>query len=149
MSSSLFPLLPEHEELLGPVDAVAGVLDRPRDAVEEGSTSGVSTINSTKSAKLLHDLHHSKHCHLLQDNLQATRVENLRSASNVLFYCQHRCSTALIGWSAKNKERLVKVTFVSLILTVKPICQSNLFYSTKERTKEAAPLFQLAIFRPS
>lgn len=73
---------PEHEELLGPVDAV--VLDRPRDAVEEGSTSGVSTINSTKSAKLLRDLHHSKHCHLLQDNLQAARVENLRSASSGL-----------------------------------------------------------------
>lgn len=76
----------EHEELLGPVDAVAGVLERPHDPVEEGSTSGVSTINSTKSAKLLHDLHHSKHCHLLQDNLQATRVENRRSASDVLFF---------------------------------------------------------------
>lgn len=75
----------EHEELLGPPEAVAAVLDRPRDAVEEGSTSGVSTINSTKSAKLLHDLHHSKHCHHLQDNLQASRVENLRSAPSLLF----------------------------------------------------------------
>ncbi|KAK8378621.1 hypothetical protein O3P69_009370 [Scylla paramamosain] len=71
-------LSPEHEELLGPAEAVGGVLERPRDAVEEGSTSGVSTINSTKSAKLLRDLHHSKHCHHLQDNLQASRVENLR-----------------------------------------------------------------------
>lgn len=78
---SFVSVSPEHEELLGPVDAV--VLDRPRDAVEEGSTSGVSTINSTKSAKMLHDLHRSKHCHLLQDSLQATRVENLRSASLV------------------------------------------------------------------
>lgn len=68
----------EHEELLGPAEAVGGVLEQPRDAVEEGSTSGVSTINSTKSAKLLRDLHHSKHCHHLQDNLQASRVENLR-----------------------------------------------------------------------
>ena len=70
----------EHEELLGPAEAVAAVLDRPRDVVEEGSTSGVSTINSTKSAKLLRDLHHSKHYHHLQDNFQASRVENIRSA---------------------------------------------------------------------
>ena len=49
-----------------------------RDLVEEGSTSGVSTINSTKSAKLLHDYHHSKYCSLIQDSLQATRAENLR-----------------------------------------------------------------------
>ncbi|KAK8726777.1 hypothetical protein OTU49_010049, partial [Cherax quadricarinatus] len=68
--------------MLGPGDGGAGVLiggpDRPRDLVEEGSTSGVSTINSTKSAKLLHDFHHSKHCHHLQESLQATRIENLR-----------------------------------------------------------------------
>lgn len=75
-------LSPEHDILLDRSEGVAGVRvpgpDRPQDLVEEGSTSGVSTINSTKSAKLLHDFHHSKHCHQLQESLQATRAENLR-----------------------------------------------------------------------
>ncbi|KAK7019358.1 Mitogen-activated protein kinase kinase kinase 5 [Halocaridina rubra] len=75
-------LSPEHEILLGSADGGAGVLvgapGRARDAIEEGSTSGVSTINSTKSANALHDFHHSKHCHQLQEALQATRSENLR-----------------------------------------------------------------------
>ncbi|XP_069957702.1 mitogen-activated protein kinase kinase kinase 15 isoform X3 [Cherax quadricarinatus] len=79
---AIMVLSPEQDILLGPGDGGAGVLiggpDRPRDLVEEGSTSGVSTINSTKSAKLLHDFHHSKHCHHLQESLQATRIENLR-----------------------------------------------------------------------
>ncbi|XP_068222744.1 mitogen-activated protein kinase kinase kinase 15 isoform X2 [Palaemon carinicauda] len=74
-------LSPEHEILLGSAEG-GGVLvggpGRPRDAIEEGSTSGVSTINSTKSANVLHDFHHSKHCHQLQESLQATRAENLR-----------------------------------------------------------------------
>ncbi|KAK4320970.1 hypothetical protein Pmani_008223 [Petrolisthes manimaculis] len=71
-------LSPEHEILLGP-DA-GGMLGGGggRDVVEEGSTSGVSTINSTKSARVLHDFHHSKHCHQLQESLQATRADNLR-----------------------------------------------------------------------
>nr|XP_045590226.1 mitogen-activated protein kinase kinase kinase 15-like isoform X3 [Procambarus clarkii] len=75
-------LSPEQDILVGPGEGAAGVLvggpDRPRDLAEEGSTSGVSTINSTKSAKLLHDFHHSKHCHHLQESLQVTRTENLR-----------------------------------------------------------------------
>ncbi|KAG7174571.1 Mitogen-activated protein kinase kinase kinase 15-like [Homarus americanus] len=75
-------LSPEQDILLGHGEGSAGVPaagpDQPRDLVEEGSTSGVSTINSTKSAKLLHDFHHSKHCHHLQESLQATRTENLR-----------------------------------------------------------------------
>ncbi|CAL4111120.1 unnamed protein product, partial [Meganyctiphanes norvegica] len=72
-------LSPEHDMLLGN-EAVSDrlVLGGGRDLVEEGSTSGVSTINSTKSAKLLHDYHHSKYCSLIQDSLQATRAENLR-----------------------------------------------------------------------
>ncbi|XP_042878655.1 mitogen-activated protein kinase kinase kinase 15-like isoform X1 [Penaeus japonicus] len=75
-------LSPDHESLLGSPDENIGVLGgspgRPRDAVEEGSTSGVSTINSTKSAKLLHDFHHSKQCHQLQEKFQAARAENVR-----------------------------------------------------------------------
>lgn len=97
-------LSPEHEELLGPVDAVAGVLDRPHDAVEEGSTSGVSTINSTKSAKLLHDLHHSKHCHLLQDNLQSTRVENLRLLEE-LYLSEKRYGEMLKMFLSERREQ--------------------------------------------
>lgn len=75
-------LSPEHEMLLVAADDAARVLvgggGRQHDPVEEGSTSGVSTINSTKSANALHDFHHSKHCHQLQDSLQVTRTENLR-----------------------------------------------------------------------
>ena len=45
--------------------------------VDEGSTSGVSTINSTKSPRLhLTDLRHNQHCMEVVDAIHSQRQEN-------------------------------------------------------------------------
>ncbi|XP_076042610.1 apoptotic signal-regulating kinase 1 isoform X3 [Oratosquilla oratoria] len=86
VQTAMSVLSPEHDAILGSEagDLDGAVLERHRDPMEEGSTSGVSTIHSTKSAKLPQDLHHSKHCLEVQEAIHSTCIDNLRLMEELL-----------------------------------------------------------------